>query len=317
MKTLLKILLLCFPILSYSQDIKKVSGVTDTNVKKVSGVSDTNIKKVNGVTFNNVSFSGILDTYPNANFAYSVRRLDADYAGSAIRVRRASDSATQDIGFETDGDLDVAAISSFCSGTTGYVTIWYDQSGNGYNFTSEDNDNFVIYQSGAVLVGANGKPRIQSSNLACTGCLSTSSISMTEILNLEEHYSIVSLANMTGSSVSYLDMTSGTNVLNLYFFYGVQGFYLEDGFGGNVEQYSSEEVSGDQIVEHRTANGDYFVYSQGAEVLNVADDIIEYVNSGPLLLTVSGHTAYQEIIVYNTAQTANRAAIYTNTAAYF
>jgi hypothetical protein len=54
----------------------------------------------------------ILDTYPNAAVAYSLRKLRTAYSGSAIRVRRPSDNAEQDIGF-VGNDLDTASLLSF------------------------------------------------------------------------------------------------------------------------------------------------------------------------------------------------------------
>jgi hypothetical protein len=80
-----------------------------------------------------VSANLLLDDYPNAAAAYSLRKLDKDYTGSAIRVRRSNDNSEQDIGFTSSGDLDTAALKSFCSTNSGFVTTWYDQSGNGRN----------------------------------------------------------------------------------------------------------------------------------------------------------------------------------------
>lgn len=71
----------------------------------------------------------LLDAYTGASAAYSLRLLSNSYAGSAIRVRRSSDNTETDIGF-VGGDLDTAALSTFSSKTTSYVTKWYDQSGN-------------------------------------------------------------------------------------------------------------------------------------------------------------------------------------------
>jgi hypothetical protein len=74
--------------------------------------------------------TGLLDTYGGAAAAYSLRLLDSTYTGSAIRVRRASDNAEQDIGFDGNGDLDTTALATFCSGTDGFVKVWYDQAGS-------------------------------------------------------------------------------------------------------------------------------------------------------------------------------------------
>jgi len=75
--------------------------------------------------------TGILDGIANVAAAYSLRKLRSAYAGSAVRVRRSSDSTEQDIGFDGSGEFDSAAFSSFVGGGTGYVRTWYDQSGNG------------------------------------------------------------------------------------------------------------------------------------------------------------------------------------------
>jgi hypothetical protein len=80
------------------------------------------------------SFTGLLDTYSGAAAAYSLRQLSSTYEGDAIVVRRASDNTTQSIGF-VNNELDTTSLESFCSGTDGFVTTWYDQSGNGNDVT--------------------------------------------------------------------------------------------------------------------------------------------------------------------------------------
>ena len=79
--------------------------------------------------------SYILDTYTGAMAIYSLRKLKGDYSGSAIRVRRSSDNASTDIGFLANGDLNVGTLTSFVGLNDGFVTTWYDQSGNNKNAT--------------------------------------------------------------------------------------------------------------------------------------------------------------------------------------
>jgi hypothetical protein len=69
----------------------------------------------------------LLDDYPNASLAYSLRKLDKDYSGSAIRVRRSNDNAEQNIGFTSSGDLDTGALKTFVGANSGFVTTWYEQ----------------------------------------------------------------------------------------------------------------------------------------------------------------------------------------------
>lgn len=75
------------------------------------------------------AFTGLLDTYSGAAAAYSLRLLRAGYNGSAIRVRRSSDNAEQDIGF-LNFELNTSALTTFCGSSDGFVTTWYDQGEN-------------------------------------------------------------------------------------------------------------------------------------------------------------------------------------------
>jgi len=106
-------------------------------------------------------FIGLLDTYTDAAAAYSVRKLRAAYTGSAIRVRRSSDNTEQDIGFDTNNNLDESALTTFVGANNGFVTTWYDQSGNSRNATQSTAANQPqIVSSGSVLK-LNNKPRLQ------------------------------------------------------------------------------------------------------------------------------------------------------------
>lgn len=80
--------------------------------------------------------------------AYGFRKLSKNYVGYAVRVRRDSDDAEQDIGFTVEGDFDTVAFSAFVDGGTGYIVRWYDQSGNGNNATqSTMSKQYPIYLS--------------------------------------------------------------------------------------------------------------------------------------------------------------------------
>ena len=111
-------------------DLSDLAGGTLTLSVTISNVSGTGIAKTDSVT---PSFTGILDSLPSAAAAYSVRRLRAAYTGPLLRVRRSTDNVQQDIGFTIGGNLDKAALASFCGTASCFVRFWYDQSGNGWN----------------------------------------------------------------------------------------------------------------------------------------------------------------------------------------
>ncbi len=68
---------------------------------------------------------------------YGLRGYSAAVAApgtqKAITVRRASDNTTQDIVILNTGSLDVASLTTFINATTGFVTKWFDQTGNGFD----------------------------------------------------------------------------------------------------------------------------------------------------------------------------------------
>ena len=98
----------------------------------------------------------VLDGISNVAAAYSLRKLRSAYAGSAVRVRRSSDSTEQDIGFDGSGEFDSAAFSSFVGGGTGFVKTWYDQSGNGRDLTQATTAN----QPAITVSAVNSKPAL-------------------------------------------------------------------------------------------------------------------------------------------------------------
>lgn len=104
------------------------------------------------------SQTGLLDDYPNAAAAYSLRALNSAYTGAAIEVRRSSDNDVQDIGFLYDGSLDTESLLSFAEGGDVFVAKWYDQSGNGNNDAAQVSHSFQpqIVSSGSVI-NENGK----------------------------------------------------------------------------------------------------------------------------------------------------------------
>jgi hypothetical protein len=107
------------------------------------------------------AFTGLLDTYSGAAAAYSLRLLDSTYTGDAIRVRRASDNTEQDIGFDGNGDLDTSALTTFCTGTNGFIRTWYDQSGNANDATQATTANQPkIYDSSTGVELENAMPTL-------------------------------------------------------------------------------------------------------------------------------------------------------------
>lgn len=103
----------------------------------------------------------------NPSFAFSSRKLRIGYTGFAIRLRRSVDNAQADVLFDnnnviSDNSLVKIAVvgtsgltldsnqtlASFRSGRTLFVTIWYDQSTNGYNGVQTTIERQPVYSMG-------------------------------------------------------------------------------------------------------------------------------------------------------------------------
>jgi prepilin-type N-terminal cleavage/methylation domain-containing protein len=93
--------------------------------------------------------------------AFSTRRLLNSFTGAPIRVRRSSDNTEADIPFTTTGDLDTAALTGFVGGGDGYVTRWYDQSGNGRDATQTTAANQPRIVSAGVVETMGSRPAVR------------------------------------------------------------------------------------------------------------------------------------------------------------
>ena len=111
------------------------------------------------------SFTGVLDSL-SAAAAFSVRRLRSGHTGALIRVRRSTDNAMQDIGTTVGGNLNTAALSSFCGAATCFASTWYDQSGNGQNAVQAGTTNQPRLMSGGVMEIEGSRPALRFTAVA-------------------------------------------------------------------------------------------------------------------------------------------------------
>lgn len=321
MKILIRILFILFPFTTFSQDIKKVGGVTDTNIKKVSGVSDTNIKKVNGVTLS--AFTGLLDSYSGAGVAYSVRKLDKDYTGYCMRIKRLSDNTTLDVGFTSSGDLDESAITTFCSGSVdATVVIWYDQSGNGFDLVPESDNNTLLICDNGVVLTKNGRPTIStlSDEFKCT--LSTEDLFGINVSYMEGVFTnettsgslLVSTDDVLLSALGYAD--SGGGVVPI----GMKELIANYVYGTGAPTANTQYIF--EYGQISSSNSILYVNGTNAETTDVST-AQDPTGAGSTTFRLGGLSnslpceSVQEYICWPTDQSSNRSAIYTNVSTAF
>ena len=147
--------------------------------------------------------SPVLDDYTGAAAAYSLRKVRTAYTGSAIKVRRSSDNALQDIGFDANGDLDSTSLTTFVNSGEVFTnpditsaTGWTLGSSTTYNASTEAFD----------LVSENGLTVRQGKNV------SGHTFAITIVLDSVTSGGIKIYAGGTQSAVI---STAGTHTLNI------------------------------------------------------------------------------------------------------
>ena len=102
--------------------------------------------------------AALLDQFPGAAAAYSLRNLVGTSNPAVVRVRRSSDNAEQDF---TATEVSNGTLAAWVgAGNDGFVRTWYDQSGSNKNaHQTTTSDQPMLVQNGAVLT-KNGEPNI-------------------------------------------------------------------------------------------------------------------------------------------------------------
>lgn len=111
--------------------------------------------------FGNNLIQFLLDIVPGASVAYSLRKLSKNYLGAAIRVRRSSDNTEMNIGFYSSGYLNTTELLSFVGNNDGFITTWYDQSGNNINAIQTSSSAQPQIVSVGDTINYNNKPIIK------------------------------------------------------------------------------------------------------------------------------------------------------------
>jgi len=104
---------------------------------------------------------GLLDEFTGAASAYSLRNLSLLSDPAVVRVRRDNDNAESDFIATEVSDGTLAAWVG--AGNDGFVRTWYDQSSNGNNATQSTSALQPTIVSNGTLVTEGGKPAISFS----------------------------------------------------------------------------------------------------------------------------------------------------------
>lgn len=289
-------------------NINDINGVTVANLAKLDAVLKANISKVNGLTLS-AAAAFLLDTYTGAAAAYSTRRL-ASSATNLMRIREDVGDTETDIGYDSNGDLDTAAIASHCGSANGYVVTWYDQSGNSNNATQSTGTSQPQIYNGTAVITENGKPIISRAS-SSTGFssiavdMSGSTISMTSVSKINVNNSIMAwfgstLAERLFTSTSGSSLTDG----------GQAGF---NSTGAELFFNGSSQGTGVTRGEAYTQFNNNQTLATWVGLTDLAATTLNFSQNGGFWQMHE----MQEIVFWETDQSSNRTGIESDINTYF
>jgi hypothetical protein len=251
------------------------------------------------------AFTGLLDTYPGAAVGYSLRKLRSAYSGSAIRVRRSSDNTEQNIGF-VNNVLDTASLLTFCGAGNGFVTTWYDQSGNANNATQTTALNQPQIVSSGSLLLVNSKPCI-SFALNATTLILGSTISV----GASSYNSFVGKKDGAGTNLQALTSAAadGYKLRHLFDNY----YYLYAKPGSYIVSNSPDTTTSQMLLTGMNVAGTMSMY-KNSNVLATTLNSWNYANLIGVIGGGASGSAYriQEAVFYNSDKSSSRVGIETN-----
>jgi len=251
----------------------------------------------------------LLDFSPMA--AYSLRSFDSSADPNVVNVRRSSDNATQD--FKASEITDGTLATWVGSGNDGFIATWYDQSSNSENATQTTASQQPKIVSSGTVVLENSKPAIDFDGSDDELALGNPLLSSTSTRN----YSAVFTTSATEGVVV------GGNNRGFWNTYGnaiyvnsseIKAKALSNTSGVLLE--SGVTPSGTYLTTAEIISGSSALYVNGVEKATDADapqrhSYVNYIGGGMYSQDNLDGTI-QEIVIYNTDESANRTPIENN-----
>jgi hypothetical protein len=272
----------------------------------------------------------LLDTYSiTTGAAYSLRRLDKDYTGAAIRVRRSTDNASADIGFSLNGHLNRSALSAFVTSNgvntfaSGFVTRVYDQSGNNNHVetsTASEQPQVVI----------NGNLNLVNTRIGfnCDGGDSLAAVNGFDFLR-NTSYSVFAVeARADGRSDNYFlgNTSSGSGDGALHFGYRSNNTFAlaqwDNDLVGNVPVYGFPPAVTLLTGHLNTAVGRFLyrnsiLLASNTQLAGLNNNTVGGIICGKIIGSRSYFGDLFEILLFPSNQTGNRAAIESEIKSYY
>ena len=318
-----------------------VTGATLTTVDNVAA-SVSAAATVTNATLN-VGATLLLDLYPSAAVAYSLRKLRSAYTGIAIKVRASTSGAEGDVSFDVNNIISSnSTVTVTAVGTSGlsigqqvtfstfwnaggsnqnvFVVTWYDQSGNSRDAsqTTQANQPQIVNNGSIITVTGTGTARAALLFDGTNDLLTRNFLNFTDysVFSIHKKGSIVNTATVAYQNGSTGGYGLNTSLLNAQLNYSLYEAGVADhSFGTpttNLRLISGVRVQSSSIL-NGYVNATLFTMSPSPVNTPTGNFSIGAFPNG--MFAFNGHQS--ELIFYSTNQTSNIAAIQTNINLYY
>lgn len=264
--------------------------------------------------------NALLDQFPGAAAAYSLRNLVGTSNPNVVRVRRSSDNTEQDF---TAAQVTDGTLTTFCGAGNGFVRTWYDQSGNSKNLEQITNASQPLIVNAGTLVTNSGKPSILYSgsalNLSASNVLTLNGLGSFSLISVTEpnqplsingqKSAVIFLENGTWGAVFHQPATNG-----LRFRFGTGQF--------NTDRLVSGTFANLISLTFKEASAEYaFVNGTASTLTTAALGSIANTTSTLNVGLAESYTYYtgkvSEVIVYSSSLRLNQVQIANNINAHY
>ena len=297
-------------------------------------------------------FTGLLNDYPDAAAAYSVRRLSSTYEGSLIEVRRtvSATTVTADVAYDDNNELSLDSLitvtggsssatslgefvaasgysdpDSLGSGADAFVRTWYDQSGNSNNAQQTTTSNQPQIVSSGSTITENSKPCVLFDGSADILTASYSIGSDVTIFNVTTH------TNAPTANESHWSLCNSPSAYDRYELRAdgtvFENFIRESsGDGGSfVSETIETQDTNQNLFSSALLSSTNYAWTNGVNKINASATGLSMPNSTVIALGglftslpvffLDGNI--QEFILYPSDQLTNRTGIESNINTYF
>jgi len=265
--------------------------------------------------------NGLLDIYPGAAAAYSLRNLQGRSGknSAVVRVRRDNDDAEQDFTATEVSDGTLAAWVG--AGNDGFLRTWYDQSGNENNANQTIATNQPKIVDNGSVVQENGKPCLtfNGSTHELTGPIISSIVGTQPryFATVSKSTSVSENTILTWDTATFggaFAMSPDNLLVRFRFTAGQQGLGVISA-GVNLISWLLPPPANDANLSSVSCNG--IVTSLTLSRSLDTESIPFSIGGAYQSVTNNFSGTMQEIVLYSGNQSANRAAIEANINAHY